>query len=134
MKINKILEQKVTNNDLKSEWSDVSEGRLSVDIFETEKELMVIATMAGALRESVSVNIENDLLTIRGRRDLPIAKEKVEKVFYNECFWGPFSRTIVLPVHVKSSLSKASFSGGILTIKIPKETRGARIPITVVEE
>lgn len=109
-----------------------TEGQLSVDVAETDEELVVVATLAGTLPEKVSLHLQSDVLTIRGERQSPVPADAA--YFYEECYWGKFSRTIVLPVDVKSELARAEYKNGILTIRLPKAKPSNTIPIYVVEE
>lgn len=108
------------------------DGKLCVDVIETEEELIVVAPMAGTEPEDLELHLQNDLLTIRGQRRnfLPENSE----FHHQETFWGGFSRTIVLPVDVRAELTKAEYKYGILTIRLPKAKTQKNIPITVVEE
>lgn len=116
------------------EWelSQQDEGQLSVDVGQEENKLVIVATIAGAKPEDISVNIHNDLLTIRGKREREI-NLKEEDYFYRECYWGSFSRTIVLPVDVITDEAVATFKNGVLTIVIPKESSKKKVSIKVVE-
>lgn len=114
-------------------WSTHSEGQLSVDVHETKNELIVVAPMAGADSQSLEVNVHGDLLTIRGVRNMPV-DASLDQTHHTECYWGRFSRSIVLPVDVKGELANAEFTNGVLVIKIPKQTIHKKIPIKVVEE
>ncbi len=122
------------------DWTDTpEEGQLSVDIFDTAEEIIVLSTVAGATQEDLDIAIHNDLLTIRGSRKSPtdtfLHSGQIIEFFHNECFWGKFSRTIVLPHDVKSELTTATLQNGILMIRLPKrEVTTTRIPITIVEE
>lgn len=109
------------------------EGQLSVDVGQADDKLVVVATIAGAKPEDISVNINNDLLTIRGRREKEIGIEEKD-YFYKECYWGTFSRTIVLPVDVLTDEAKATIKNGVLTIVIPKESSKKNVPIKVIDE
>lgn len=110
-----------------------SEGQLAVDVAQTEDKLVIVATIAGARPEDVSITINNDLLTIRGRREAEIDLQK-EDYFYRECYWGNFSRTIVLPVDVLTDDAEAVFRNGVLTVIIPKESSRKEVPIKVIED
>ena len=114
---------------------DTAEGQLSVDVYRVQQELCIVAPMAGADPSRVVVSVRDDLLTIKGERTLPFAMDdRNVETFLQESFFGPFSRTIVLPVDVKSELAKAEYLRGVLTIRIPiRQVRG-QIPITIVEE
>lgn len=111
-----------------------SEGQLAVDVADDGANIVVISTMAGAERDRIEVYVHNDLLTIRGSRQSPLAGGENVQYFCQECFWGIFSRTIVLPEHVKGDLARAEYKGGVLTVRIPKQRAQARIPITVIDE
>lgn len=108
------------------------EGQLAVDVLETEEELVIIATMAGTKPEDITLHLHNDFLTIRGKR-LPVVDGR-PNYFTKECFWGNFSRTIVLPVDVKGDMASSEYKHGVLTIRLPKTRRASSIPIVVVEE
>ena len=61
----------------------------------------------------------NDMITIKGtRRKDEQARE--EDYYYQECYWGPFSRSVILPVDVEVDQAQAGMKNGILTIKLPK--------------
>lgn len=109
-----------------------TEGQLSVDVLETETELVVVATMAGTKPEDIVLHLHNDFLTIRGRRSPPVAGQA--HYFYEECYWGKFSRTIVLPVDVRGELAKSEYKNGVLTIHLQKISGTQTIPILVVED
>ncbi len=121
------------SSDRDGDWKLQNEGRLSVDVAQDDSHIFVVATMAGAVAGEIDVSIHNDVLTIRGKRVSPVG-EKVYEYYYQECFWGEFSRTIVLPADVKSEVAQAEYRNGILTVKIPKRGAGARIPVEVVDE
>ncbi len=109
-----------------------TEGQLSVDVAQTEEELIVVATLAGTLPDQVSLHLQSDVLTIRGERRSPVPVGA--EYFYEECYWGKFSRTIVLPVDVKVEMARAEYKNSVLTIRLPKAKPSNTIPIYVVEE
>jgi len=113
---------------------ETEEGKLSVDVVQVDDSIIVIAPVAGAVSEKVEVFIHNDLLTIKGARSIPLDITKEIDYYYQECFWGKFSRTIVLPVEVKGDLAQAEYKNGVLRIMIPKRKIDAKVPIKIVEE
>lgn len=114
------------------ELSSEPEGELAVDIIDKDDKLLVIATIAGADPKDIDVHVHDDVLTIRGKRE---AHKHVEEEHYvhRECFWGSFSRTIILPLSVKADGVKAEYRNGVLTVELPKDVRETNIPITVVD-
>ncbi|MDD4477261.1 MAG: Hsp20/alpha crystallin family protein [Patescibacteria group bacterium] len=108
------------------------EGKLSVDVLQKDNELLVIATMAGSLPDKIELHLHNDLLTIRGVRYSPALIDA--EYYYKECFWGKFSRSIVLPVDVRGELAQAEYKNGVLTVRLPIANNQNQISVTVVEE
>jgi len=98
--------------------ADKEEGELAVDVYQTHKELVIQATLAGVRPEALEVSYEDDLITISGVRVNPNDEE--EKSYYHqECFWGPFSREIILPEEVDITRAEATMKDGIFTLRIP---------------
>lgn len=110
---------KVKPEKKEEEWFDGPVGELTVDVYQTDKELVVQSAVAGIKPEDIDVTIEDDVLIIKGKREKSFSEEE-KNYFYQECYWGTFSREIVLPVEVDTSKVKASMEQGILTIRIPK--------------
>ncbi len=109
-----------------------SEGQLAVDVYETSSDFVVISAIAGMSAEDLDISIEKDMLIIKGHRRNP-QESKEKNYFYQECYWGPFSRKIILPEHVDVSQADATMDKGILTVKIPKVQTEKRNKITVKE-
>lgn len=114
------------------EGEHAAEGQLAVDVAQTSDELIVMAAMAGTSPESIELHLHNDLLTIRGERKSPI--DPLAEHFYQECYWGKFSRSIVLPVDIKAEMVQAQYKNGVLIIRLPKADQNSDIPIMVIEE
>ena len=115
------------------DWQTLEEGQLAIDVIDAGDALIVVSPLAGAQREDIEVHIHEDLLTIRGVRPPPISREQGD-FLHEECFWGKFSRSIILPVDVKGELGSATYTNGILCIRIPKRQSSTMIPVTIVEE
>ena len=108
----------INKKPLKKDWPE-EEGELAVDVYETKDSLVVQSTIAGVKSENLNISIENDMLTISGKREKP--KDIQEKsYFYQECYWGAFSRRIILPEKVIIPHAEATLKDGVLTLKIPK--------------
>ncbi len=130
-KENKKKEISYINN----EWieDDFEEGQLSLDVYETPKEIVVRSTIAGVDAKNLDIYINNDMLTIRGHRKEE-EKIKNKKYLYQECYWGSFSRSIILPVEVKIEKIEAQLENGILTIILPKAKENKKTNIKVKEK
>lgn len=129
-----IVEAVPSNYDIPEDWHrDHQEGQLAVDVIDSGKDIIVISTMAGSDSNELEVYVHNDLLTIRGLRSFPIETNAEMSYLYQECYWGRFSRTVVLPVDVKGDLAKAAYTNGILSITIPKRKSTAKIEIKIVD-
>jgi HSP20 family protein len=103
---------------LKSE-DEESEGQLAVDVFHDDKRIIIKSTIAGAKPEDLKISLHNDLLMIKGRRD--VGEEIAEENFlFRECYWGPFSRSIILPAAVDNKRVEAEIENGVLTITLYK--------------
>lgn len=118
------------------EWLSAEEnydGQLSVDVYQVNDEIVIKSTIAGVKADAVDVSINGDMITIRGMRPRP---EEVaeEDYFYQECYWGGFSRSIILPCEVRSDRTRATMEDGILTIRLPKLKRSKATTIIVKEQ
>lgn len=109
------------------------EGQLAVDVFQTSEEIVVVAPVAGVKPSDLAINITDEVLTIKGARNFQF-KAASNDYFTQECFWGSFSRSIILPESVDASNVSASFKNGILTVRIPKVERIRTRMVKIKEE
>ncbi len=112
----------------KEKWPK-AEGQLAVDVYQTESELVIQSAIAGVKPEELDISIEGDLITIKGERRRP--SEEGEDYFSQECYWGSFSRKIILPVEVDPGRIEATLNEGILTVRMPKISREKKMKVTV---
>lgn len=113
---------------------DENDGQLTVDVYKNnDDEIVVQSTVAGVNPDDLDVNITNESVTIRGKRE---RSEKIEdkNFFYQECFWGSFSRSIILPEEIDVDKSVVSFKNGVLTIRLPKLDRKKQKKIKIKSE
>jgi len=96
-----------------------SEGQLTIDVYQTPQEIIIKSAVAGVRPEDIDISIVNDMVTIKGQRSQE-ETVKSDDYFYQECYWGRFSRSVILPVEVDSDRINASLKNGILTIRMPK--------------
>lgn len=95
------------------------EGELAVDVFETAKDMVIKAPIAGVNGDDIDITITDDMIMVRGERKEE--KEVDDSSFHlKECYWGAFSRTVNLPQKGLPDDASADFKNGILTIRVPK--------------
>jgi HSP20 family protein len=114
---NKIITKDENSETKKNVFS--KDGELVVDIYETSSEFVILSAIAGVVIEDIDISVDKELLIVRGERKNP-SKEPGKKYYFQECWWGPFSKKIVLPNKVKVEDASAEIDKGILTIRIPK--------------
>lgn len=116
------------------DWLDENyEGQLSVDVYGTDKDVVVVSTIAGVKPEDIDIAISGDMLTIRGQRSQE-TEESVSDHYYQECYWGGFSRSIILPVEVEADKVSASLRNGVLVVRLPRARKSKSISVRVKEE
>ncbi len=118
-----------------SEWfgGDYDEGQLSIDVFQNPENIVIKSTIAGVKPGDIDISINNDMLTIRGKREI---QEKISEENYliKECYWGGFSRSIILPVEVEVEKVEAALDNGVLTVVLPKAKSAKQFSIKVKEK
>lgn len=108
---------------------------IPVDVYRTNEKLILLAPIAGVSIEDVSVSITEDILTIKGVRNKP-EQIAASDYFSQECFWGEFSRSVVLPINVNTDKVAAFYKRGILRIEMPaiEEEETRVIPVRIEKE
>ncbi|MHB0924732.1 MAG: Hsp20/alpha crystallin family protein [Bellilinea sp.] len=91
----------------------------SLDVYETDDEVVVKASLPGLKAEDVQISVTGDSLTLRG--EFKQEEEKSGATYHvRERRSGSFERTLGLPVSVQTDKAKADFENGILSIVLPK--------------
>lgn len=104
-----------------------------IDVYQTESEVIATAEIPGVeSKEDIEVRVDSEQLTIRG--EIKRSRDHNEEhAVYNERFYGNFTRVVQLPARVIPDRAGASYSNGVLEIRMtksdPGEGRGRRIPI-----
>ncbi len=113
-----FLEEEQTPNE---EWMNEEEfeGQLAVDVYQTKDTIVIKAPIAGVKPEDIDVAISEDVVTIRGDRKESTTISK-DSYYVQECFWGSFSRSVILPTSTVADKANAGLNNGVLTIEIPK--------------
>jgi HSP20 family protein len=91
----------------------------AIDMYQTDDEIVVRASLPGFRADDVQINITGDVLTLRG--EMKHEDEKKEKAWHlREQRWGSVERSVALPTNVVADRASADFENGILTITLPK--------------
>lgn len=94
-----------------------SEGQLAIDVYQTKEGLAIKAILAGITTDELKISLHNDLLNIRTFPKNTFLVEE-NNYFYKECYFGPLSRSIILPADVDNQRVEASLENGVLTINL----------------
>jgi len=103
-------------------WLEEYEGQLAIDAFQTNDAVVVKAPIAGVKPQDLEISVTDEVLHVRGHRKQE-SQEDQDSYFVQECYWGSFSRSFVLPVPVDADKAQANLKDGILTIVIPKQEK-----------
>lgn len=106
------------------------DGELSVDVYQTPSHIVVKAMIAGVRPEDLDVTITRDMVTIRGKREQH-TEGNAGDFFFQELYWGSFSRTIVLPQEIEVEEAEAVEKHGLLIIRLPKLDKGRQAKLKV---
>lgn len=101
-------------------WQHLTEGQLLVDVYERPDAVVLRSLLAGVRPEHIEIALDKDLLTIRAHRE---ETENIDehRIIHRECYWGTFSRSVILPAHVQANAIKALFKHGVLVVILPKQ-------------
>jgi HSP20 family protein len=117
-------------------WRGVADGKRqeswlpAVDVFDTKEAVVLKAELAGMKPDDIQIEVEDNVLTIKGERRFA---EKVEEDRYYriERRFGSFQRSLALPQGVKADDIQASYEDGILEVRVPKAEEEQPRKITV---
>jgi HSP20 family protein len=118
-------------------------AQLHVDVYQTERMIVIYAQAAGADMNDINVSIEGDadIVLIEGRRVLPeyivFPKRKEQGAYFaQECIWGDFYRRIILPESVEIEKAEAKIKNGVLILILPllKSAEKEKVRLRVKQE
>ena len=91
----------------------------AIDMYQTDNEVVVRASIPGIKPDEVQINITGDVLTLKG--EMKQEEERKERAWHiREQRAGSFERSVALPIAVKTDQAEAVFENGILTVTLPK--------------
>ena len=97
-------------------------GQIAVDILDTTNSIIIVAPIAWVDPADVDIGLSRNILTISGnRKELPIYLDS-RRMLVEECFYGAFSRSIILPENLGFDEIRATVEHNVILITIPKLT------------
>jgi len=114
-----MLDRMMQDAFFRPQWTAGMLGFPSIDMYQTDDEIMVKGSLPGVKPDDISLTITGDALTIRGEVKEQQAKDEAS-YHLRERRFGSFSRTLPLPTVVVADKAKADFENGILTLTLPK--------------
>jgi len=120
--MNDLFEQHFGGRSLMRPLSGMTRWAPSVDMYETDDEIVVKADVPGMSKEDLEVTVTEEAITISGETQ---AEEEVkgENYMRRERRYGKFTRRLPLPAAVHLDEAKAKFTDGILEVRVPKEAK-----------
>ncbi|MDD2891661.1 MAG: Hsp20/alpha crystallin family protein [Candidatus Gracilibacteria bacterium] len=95
-------------------------GQVALDILDCPDMIVIIAPIAGMDTENVDISVSRNILTISGERQRPEIYDSADRILVEECFYGPFSRSVILPENLAFNKVSANMENNLLRIEIPK--------------
>ena len=117
----------------RNSWEALSEGELLVDVYDRPEAIVVRSLIAGVNAEDLEITLNGDMLTIRGIRE---ETEEItdDQFFARECYWGSFSRSIIIPVPIQADKIKAFSKNGVVVIILPKTMQTMDISVRTEDD
>lgn len=114
------------------EWldDDLPDGQLLLDVYQTSDKIIVKSTMAGVSPENLFISLNHDMLTIKGKREHDRSLDDSD-ILMQECYWGSFSRTVILPEEVDPKKIEAILENGVLTIYLERIYKSSQIKVKI---
>ncbi len=107
-----------------------AEGELAIDVYQTPSAFTIESTIAGVNPEDIDISLTSDSITIKGKREKE-ERIKTGNYIHQECYWGRFTRSIILPQEIAPDRTQASIKNGVLKITLPKinKTKSKKIKV-----
>lgn len=124
------VDLKNIHDEKKLELEDESDAELTIDLYQTQSEIIIQTMVAGVQPDNLAITITRDMVVIRGKRE-ENQSVSTEDYFTQELYWGSFSRTISLPEEVDPEEAEAIEKHGLLIIRLPKINKNKETKLKV---
>lgn len=106
-------------------------GKIKIDVKDSGDNLVVHAEMPGVSKDEIDISVDGNTLTISAEVSQYDADQEEGKVIHSERYYGAIARSITLPSEVNIDAAAAKYEDGILTLTLPKITKGTQKKISV---
>ena len=105
---------------------------IPINVYETEEDIVLVAPMPGVEAENIDIQVLGRTVTLRA--SLRGHGQTDRKYLLHEWTYGPYERSITLPVDVDAQHANASHGNGVLVLSLPRtaRTRAVRVPLKQV--
>ena len=109
-----------------------SPSQIRIDVKENEAAYTVHAEVPGVAKEDIQVAIDGNLVSLRAEVSQKDEQTRDDKLLRSERFYGAVERSFQLPMEIDSTLAKARYDNGVLTLTLPKK-QGAQTRRLTIE-
>jgi HSP20 family protein len=132
-RINRMFDESFGRTQELDDEMNLRAWRPAVDIYEAQNGVVVAVELPGVSKDSVAVEVKDDVLTLKGER-LADPSISEDSYYRRERLFGPFKRSFTLHQNIKPDQIKATFKDGILQIEIPRPVQEQPKQVTVTVE
>lgn len=100
--------------------TEVDVWQIAVDVLDLAEEIIIIAPVAGVDPGEIDIALSRNILTISGERKHGHLYMDAKRMLVEECYYGPFSRSIILPENLAFNKIKATVDIATIIVHIPK--------------
>lgn len=108
----------VEHSDEETPEADV--GQVALDILDSDEAITIVAPLAGVDISEIDITVTRNILTISGERLRPDVYTRTGRILVEECFFGPFSRSVILPENLAFNKIRATMENNLLLVEVPK--------------
>jgi HSP20 family protein len=107
-------------NRLFSAGAGVSAFMPAADVIVSPEDVTVYMDVPGVRAENLEIELENDVLTVRGERPYPYGEQDERTWQRIERSFGRFERDLRVPRGLDAEAIQAELADGVLTLRVPK--------------
>jgi HSP20 family protein len=103
-----------------------------INVYETDEDIVLVAPMPGVEADNIEIQVLKNTVTLRASLRGPGQRDR--EYLLHEWTYGPYERTVTLPMEVDAEHANASHGNGVLVLSLPKSnrSRSVRVPLRQV--